>query len=176
MVWFNEAIDVLSSVTLQIVKNPFDCANGCDFTILYAIIIGTVITTILIGIQLQLAREQFSLRNMVTQTKLRGDTFSLLTQMRMLQPIVYEKRTITPQNRKQIEFVARTLIELENDLAKLNGIIRNEEKDQIIQMIVRVKKRLKSGSIDLIKYPNRFQNMDFAESIEDIGRTIPLLP
>ena len=112
MVWFNEALDLLSSVTLQIVKNPFDCTNGCDFTILYAIIIGTVITTILIGIQLQLAREQFSLRNMVTQTKLRGDTFSLLTQMRMLQPIVYEKRMITPQKRKQIEYIVRTLNEL----------------------------------------------------------------
>ncbi len=151
MVWFNEALGVLSSVTLQVIKNPFDCTNGCDFTILYAIIIGTVITTILIAIQLPLAREQFSLRKMVTQTKLRGDTFSLLTQMRMLQPIVYEKRMITPHNRKQIEFVVRTLNELENDLAKLNGIIKNEEKDQIIQMIVRVKRRLKSGSIDLIK-------------------------
>ena len=109
MVWLDEALAVLSSVTLQVIKNSFDCTNGCDLTILYAIIIGTVITTILIGIQLQLAREQFSLRNMVTQTKLRSNTFSLLTQMRMLQPIVYEKRKITPQNRKQIEFVARTL-------------------------------------------------------------------
>lgn len=176
MVWFGEALAVLSSVTLQLIKNPFDCTDGCDLTILYAIIIGTVITTILISIQLQLAREQYSLRTLVAQTKLKSDTFSLLMQMRMLQPIVYEKRRITPQNRKQIEYVSKTLIELENDLAKLTDIIKTEEKEQIVLMIDRVKKRLKVGSIDFGKYPHRYQIMDFAESIEDVGRAIPLLP
>ena len=176
MVWYNEAYAELATVTQQIMKNPFDCTNGCDLTILYAIIIGSVITTILISIQLQLAREQFSLRNIVAQTKLRNDVYSLLTQMRMLQPIVYEKRRITPQNRKQVEFVAKTLKELEMDLAKLDGIISKEEKQKINQMIERVKNRLKVGSVDFGKYPHRFQNMDFAESIEDVALTIPLLP
>ena len=176
MVWFNEAFAEVSSVTLQLFKNPFDCTNGCDLTILYAIIIGTVVTTILISIQLQLAREQYSLRNMVAQTKLRNDVYSLLTQMRMLQPVVYEKRKITPQNRRQIEFVAKTLKDLENDLTKLDGIMSIEEKQRIFQMIERVKQRLIVGSMDFGKYPHRYQNMDFAESIEDVGRTLPLLP
>ena len=176
MVWYTEAYAELSSVTQQIMKNPFDCTNGCDLTILYAIIIGSVITTILISIQLQLAREQFSLRNIVAQTKLRNDVYSLLTQMRMLQPIVYEKRRITPRNRKQVEYVAKTLKELERDLAKLDGIISKEEKQKIYQMIERVKNRLKVGSVDFGKYPHRFQNMDFSESIEDVGLTIPILP
>jgi len=176
MVWYNEAFADLSSMTQQIMKNPFDCTNGCDLTILYAIIIGSVITTILISIQLQLAREQFSIRNIVAQTKLRNDVYSLLTQMRMLQPIVYEKRMITPQNRKQVEYVAKTLKELEMDLLKLDGIIDREEKEKIYQMIERVKKRLTVGSSDFGKYPHRFQNMDFSESIEDLSLAIPLLP
>ncbi len=176
MVWFGEALAVLSSVTLQLIKNPFDCTDGCDLTILYAIIIGTVITTILISIQLQLAREQDSLRTLVAQTKLKSDTVSLFMQMRMLQPIVYEKSRITPQNRKQIENVSKTLIELENDLAKLNNSTKTEEKEQIVLMIGRVKKRLKAGSIDFGKYPHTYQIMDFAESIKDVGRIIPLLP
>jgi len=176
MVWFNEAFAEVSSVTLQLFKNPFDCTNGCDLTILYAIIIGTVVTSILITIQLQLARDQSSLRNMVAQTKLRNDIFSLLTQMRILQPIVYEKRIITPQNRKQIEFVAKTLNNLENDLAKLDDIMNIKEKERIYQMIQRVRKRLKVGSMDFGKYPHRYQNMDFADSIEDVGMTLPLLP
>ena len=176
MVWFNEAFAEVSSVTLQLFKNPFDCTNGCDLTILYAIVIGTVVTTILISIQLQLAREQYSLRNMVAQTKFRNDVYSLLTQMRMLQPIVYEKRKITPQNRRQVEFVAKTLRDLENDLNKLDGIITIDEKDRIYHMIERIKQRLKVGSMDFGKYPHRYQNMDFADSIEDVGRTLPLLP
>ena len=66
--------------------------------------------------------------------------------------------------------------ELEIDLLKLDGIISREEKENIYQMIERVRNRLKVGSIDFGKYPHRFQNMDFAESIEDVGHTIPLLP
>ena len=176
MVWYNEAYAELSSVTQQIFANPFDCTNGCDLTILYAIIIGSVVTTILISIQLQLAREQFNLRNSVAQNKLRNDIHSLLTQMKMLQPIVYEKRQITPQNRKQIEFVARTLKGLENDIARLDGLIKPEEKEKILQAIHRTKKRLMAGSVDFGKFPHRYQNMDFAESIEDVGNTLPLLP
>lgn len=176
MVWLTEAFAEVSSIAQQVVTNPFDCSEGCDLTILYAIIIGSVITSILISIQIQLAREQFSLRTMLTQTKLRNDVHSLYTQMRLLQPIVYEKRKITPQNRRQIDYLVKTLDNLENDLEKLNGFIRKKESEEIRHMIMRVRKRLKYGSIDFGKYPHRFQNMDFAESIQDVGQTLPLLP
>ena len=69
MVWLAEAYAELSSVSQQIISNPFDCSNGCDLTILYTIIIGSIITIILISVQIQMAREQYAIRNSLVQAK-----------------------------------------------------------------------------------------------------------
>lgn len=176
MLGFTEAFAELSSVTQQIVRNPFDCTNGCDLTAIYAIIIGAIVTIIVLGIQTQLAREQEKLRTSVTKTKLRSDALSLLNQMRMLQPIVYEKKKITPENRKLVSYVAKTISDLEETLEKLDGLINKDEKEKIYQMIARLKRRLKYGSSDFGKFPHRYEAMDFAESIRDVGRTLPVFP
>ena len=171
-----DAFGELSSVTHQIVKNPFDCTAGCDLTAIYGIIIGAIVTLIVLSIQIQLAREQHSLRNSVTKTKLRSDAISLLNQMRIVQPIVYEKSKITPQNRKQVSCIAQTIKDMESTLAALDGIIEKDEKQKIIQMISRLKRRLEYGSTDFAKFPHRYQCMDFAESIKDLGTTLPAFP
>ena len=171
-----EAFAELSTVTQQIVKNPFDCTTGCDLTAIYGIIIGAIVTIIVLSIQIQLAREQQSLRNSVTKTKLRSDALSLLNQMRIIQPIVYEKSKITPQNRKQVSCIAQTIKELEETLETLDDMIEKDEKQKIQQMLSRLKRRLKYGSTDFAKFPHRYQSMDFAESIKDLGTTLPVFP
>ena len=123
MVQFREAFAELSTVTQQIVKNPFDCTEGCDLTILYAIIIGAIVTMIVLSIQVQLAREQHAIKIMVTKTKLRSDAMSLLNQMRIMQPIVYGKSQITQENRRQISSIAKSIKDFELDLRQMNDII-----------------------------------------------------
>ncbi len=176
MVQFTEAFAELSTVTQQIVKNPFDCTEGCDLTILYAIIIGAIVTMIVLSIQVQLAREQHSIKIMVTKTKLRSDAMSLLNQMRIMQPIVYGKSQITQENRRQISSIAKSIKDFELDLRQMNDIITIEERDRILQVVERIKKRLTVGSSDFGKWPHRYEAMDFAESIRDIGITLSELP
>ncbi|HSG74350.1 MAG TPA: hypothetical protein VLA01_04050 [Nitrosopumilaceae archaeon] len=171
-----EAFGELSTVTQQIVKNPFDCTDGCDFTILYAIFIGAVVTIIVLSIQIQLAREQQKIKKIVTKTKLKNDAITLLNQMRIMQPIVFEKRPITPENRMQITSIARSIKEFEDSLNLIDQAISNEEKQKILQIIERIKKRLKYGSTDFGKWPHRYEAMDFSESIRDVGITLSALP
>ena len=171
-----EAFGELSTSTQQIVNNPFDCTEGCDLTILYAILIGAIVTSIVLTIQIQLAREQHEIKKIVSKTKLRNDVLSLLNQMRIMQPIVFEKRPITPENRMQITSIARTIKEFEESLNKIGEMLSNDEKQKIIQIIERIKKRLKYGSTDFGKWPHRYEAMDFAESIRDIGISLSTIP
>ena len=171
-----EAYGELSNVAQQIVKNPFDCTDGCDLTILYAIVIGAIVTSIVLSVQIQLAREQHKIKTIVTKTKLRNDAISLLNQMRIMQPIVYEKRPITPENRMQITSIAKTIREFEESINSIDRLLSNEEKQKVIQTIERIKKRLKYGSTDFGKWPHRYEAMDFADSIRDVGITLSALP
>ena len=113
---------------------------------------------------------------LLTKTKLKNDAVTLLNQMRIVQPIVFEKRPITPENRMQITSIARTIKEFENSLNLIDQVISNEEKQKILQIIERIKKRLRYGSTDFGKWPHRFEAMDFAESIRDVGITLSTLP
>ncbi len=114
-----DAFGELYTSTQQIVNNPFDCTEGCDLTILYAILIGAIVTSIVLTIQIPLAREQHKIKKIVSKTKLRNDVISLLNQMRIIQPIVFEKRLITPENRMQITSIARTIKEFEESLNEI---------------------------------------------------------
>lgn len=174
MIRLIEAFAELSSVTQQIVKNPIDCTAGCDLTGIYAIIIGAIVTSIVLSIQIQLAREQHTLRNSITKTKLQSDALSLLNQMRLIQPVVYEKSRITPENRQQISNVAKTLNDLEETLNKIDGTMPKKAKENIEKMVLRLKRRLKYGTSDFGKFPHRYQCMDFDESIRDLVRTLAL--
>lgn len=171
-----EAFGELSNITHQIIKNPFDCTEGCDLTILYAIVIGAIVTSIVLSIQIQLAREQHKIKTIVSKTKLRNDAISLLNQMRLMQPIVYEKRPITPENKMQITSIARTIKEFEDSINSVELVLSIEEKQKIIQIIERIKKRLKYGSTDFGRWPYRYEAMDFSESIRDVGITLAALP
>jgi len=170
-----EAFGELTTITQQIVKNPFDCTEGCDLTILYAILIGAIVTSIVLTIQIQLAREQHQIKEIVSKTKLRNDVISLLNQMRIIQPIVFEKRPITPENRMQITSIARTIKEFEESLNEVE-VLSSEEKQKIFQIIERIKKRLKYGSTDFGKWPHRYEAMDFAESIREVGISLATIP
>ena len=55
-------------------------------------------------------------------------------------------------------------------------MISSDEKQKIIQNIERIKKRLKYGSTDFDKWPHRYEAMDFAESIREVGITLATLP
>ncbi len=171
-----EAFGEVSTSTQQIVNNPFDCTEGCDLTILYAILIGAIVTSIVLTIQIQLAREQHEIKKIVSKTKLRNDVISLLNQMRIIQPIVFEKRLITPENRMQITSIARTIKEFEESLNEIGKMLSSEEKQKIIQIIERIKKRLKYGSTDFGKWPHRYEAMDFAESIREVGISLATIP
>ncbi len=171
-----EAIGELSTSTQQIVNNSFDCTEGCDLMILYAILIGAIVTSIVLTIQIQLAREQHKIKKIVSKTKLRNDVISLLNQMRIIQPIVFEKRPITPENRMQITSIARTIKEFEESLNEIGDVLSSDEKQKIIQIIERIKKRLKYGSTDFGKWPHRYEAMDFAESIREVGISLSTIP
>ncbi len=171
-----EAFGELYTSTQQIVNNPFDCTEGCDLTILYAILIGAIVTSIVLAIQIQLAREQHKIKKIVSKTKLRNDVISLLNQMRIIQPIVFEKRPITPENRMQITSIARTIKEFEESLNEIGEVLNTDEKQKIIQIIERIKKRLKYGSTDIGKWPHRYEAMDFAESIREVGISLATIP
>jgi len=170
-----EAFGELTTITQQIVKNPFDCTEGCDLTILYAVLIGAIVTSIVLTIQIQLAREQTKIKEIVSKTKLRNDVISLLNQMRIIQPIVFEKRPITPENRMQITSIARTIKEFEESLNEVE-VLSSEEKQKIFQIIERIKKRLKYGSTDFGKWPHRYEAMDFTESIREVGISLATIP
>ena len=171
-----KAFGEVSTLSQQIVSNLFDCTNGCDLTILYAIIIGAIVTSIVLSIQIQLAREQHKIKKIVSKTKLRNDAIYLLNQMRIMQPVVYEKRPITPENRMQITGIVRTIKEFEDGLNSSEKILTDEEKKKTIQIIEQIKKRLKYGSTDFGKWPHRFEAMDFSDSIRDVGITLSVLP
>ncbi len=171
-----EAFGELSTSTQQIVNNPFDCTEGCDLTILYAILIGAIVTSIVLTIQIQLAREQHKIKKIVSKTKLRNDVISLLNQMRIIQPIVFEKRPITPENKMQITSIVRTIKEFEKSLNEIGELLDSNEKQKIIQIIERIKKRLKYGSTDFGKWPHRYEAMDFAESIREVGISLATIP
>ncbi len=96
--------------------------------------------------------------------------------MRIMQPIVFEKRPITPENRMQITSIARTIKEFEESLNEIEEVLSNDEKQKIIQLIERIKKRLKYGSTDFGKWPHRYEAMDFAESIRDVGISLSTIP
>ncbi len=171
-----EAFGELYTSTQQIVNNPFDCTEECDLTILYAILIGAIVTSIVLTIQIQLAREQHKIKKIVSKTKLRNDVISLLNQMRIIQPIVFEKRPITPENRMQITSIARTIKEFEESLNEIGDVLSSDEKQKIIQIIERIKKRLKYGSTDFGKWPHRYEAMDFAESIREVEISLSTIP
>ena len=171
-----DAFGELSNSVQQIVNNPFDCTEGCDLTILYAILIGAIVTSIVLTIQIQLAREQHKIKKIVSKTKLRNDVISLLNQMRIIQPIVFEKRPITPENRMQITSIARTIKEFEESLNEIGEVLNTDEKQKIIQIIERIKKRLKYGSTDFGKWSHRYEAMDFAESIREVGISLATIP
>lgn len=171
-----DAFGELSNSVQQIVNNPFDCTEGCDLTILYAILIGAIVTSIVLTIQIQLAREQHKIKKIVSKTKLRNDVISLLNQMRIIQPIVFEKRPITPENRMQITSIARTVKEFEESLNEIGEVLSSDEKQKIVQIIERIKKRLKYGSTDFGKWPHRYEAMDFAESIREVGISLATIP
>ncbi len=143
---------------------------------MYAIFIGAIVTSIVLSIQIQLAREQHKIKRIVTKTKLRNDAMSLLNQMRIMQPIVYEKRPITPENKMQITSIAKTIKEFEDSLNSMDEILSADEKEKIVAIIERIKKRLKYGSTDFGKWPHRFEAMDFSDSIRDVGITLATLP
>ena len=171
-----DAFGELSNSVQQIVNNPFDCTEGCDLTILYAILIGAIVTSIVLTIQIQLAREQHKIKKIVSKTKLRNDVISLLNQMRIIQPIVFEKRPITPENKMQITSIARTVKEFEESLNEIGEVLSSDEKQKIVQIIERIKKRLKYGSTDFGKWPHRYEAMDFAESIREVGISLATIP
>ena len=171
-----EAIGELSTNTQQIVNNPFDCTEGCGLTILYTILIGAIVTSIVLTIQIQLAREQHKIKKIVSKTKLKNDVITLLNQMRIMQPIVFEKRVITPENRMQITSIVRTIKEFEESLNEIGEMLSSDEKQKIIQNIERIKKRLKYGSTDFDKWPHRYEAMDFAESIREVGISLATIP
>jgi len=171
-----EAFGELSTITQQIINNPFDCTEGCDLTILYDILIGAIVTSIVLTIQIQLAREQHKIKKIVSKTKLKNDVISLLNQMRIIQPIVFEKKPITPENRMQITSIARTIKEFEESINEIEDALNIDEKQKIIQLIERIKKRLKYGSTDFGKWPHRYEAMDFTESIREVGISLATLP
>ncbi len=55
-------------------------------------------------------------------------------------------------------------------------MLSSDEKQKIIQIIERIKKRLKYGSTDFGKWPHRYEAMDFAESIREVGISLATIP
>ena len=168
-------IFMLSTIMQDIAPFFFRCDDGCDMTNVFAAGIVLLFTFTIFAIQVHLAKEHESLRTFIVRNKLRNDIYYLLYQMRMLQPVVYEKRIITEQDKHQITSIAKTIKQIENSIDELKQNLTLEEKTRINETIANVKSRLKHGVNDLKRTPQRFDYMDFSESIKDVSHTLPLV-
>ena len=174
---FGSQLDVvmLSSMTQDLAPFFFRCDQECDMTNIFAASIVLLFTFTIFAIQVHLAREHESLRTFIVRNKLRNDIYYLLYQMRMLQPVVFEKRLITEQDKHQITSIAKTIKHIDDGLKEMEGKITEEEQKKIDETITNVTRRLKHGVNDLKRIPPRFDYMDFSESIKDISCTLPLV-
>ncbi|RDJ31153.1 MAG: hypothetical protein DWQ18_03770 [Crenarchaeota archaeon] len=168
-------IIVLSSIMHDMAPYFFRCDSECDMTNVFAASIVLLFTFTIFAIQIHLAKEHETLRTFTVRSKLRNDTYYLLYQMRMLQPIAYEKRIITEQEKNQITSIVKTIKQIEDNLNELKDKLGPEEKKKITQTIDSVKQRLRYGINDLKRHPQRFDYMDFSESIKDISNTLPII-
>ena len=168
-------IVLLSSVMNDIAPYFFRCDEGCDMTNVFAASIVLLFTFTIFAIQVHLAKEHESLRTFIVRSKLRNDTYYLLYQMRMMQPTVYEKRLITEQDKTQISGIAKTIKQIEDNLGELKNVLDDTEQKRIIETIKNVKKRLQYGINDLKRHPQRFDYMDFSESIKEVAMTLPVI-
>lgn len=166
---------MLSTVMQDLAPYFFTCDDGCDMTNVFAASIVLLFTFTIFAIQVHLAKEHESLRSYIIRSKLRNDIYYLLYQMRMLQPIVYEKRIISEQDKHQITSIAKTIKQIEDNVKELDKKLTQEEKTRINETISNVKRRLKHGANDLKRTPQRFDYMDFSESIKDVSYTLPLI-
>ena len=166
---------MLSSVMNDIAPYFFRCDEGCDMTNVFAASIVLLFTFTIFAIQVHLAKEHESLRTFIVRSKLRNDTYYLLYQMRMMQPTVYEKRLITEQDKTQISGIAKTIKQIEENLGELKNELDDTEQKRIAETIKNVKKRLQYGINDLKRHPQRFDYMDFTESIKEVSMTLPVI-
>ena len=95
--------------------------------------------------------------------------------MRMMQPIVFEKRLITNQDKRQITSILKTISHIDDSLKELEGKISDQEQKIIVDTLSSVKLRIKHGINDLKRTPQKFDYMDFSESIKDLSNTLPLV-
>ena len=168
-------IFMLSTVMQDLAPYFFTCDDGCDMTNVFAAGIVLLFTFTIFAIQVHLAKEHESLRTFIVRNKLRNDIYYLLYQMRMLQPVVYEKRIITEQDKHQITSIAKTIKHIESAMDELKQNLTLEERTKIHETIANVKNRLKHGANDLKRTPQRFDYMDFSESIKEVSHTLPLV-
>ena len=153
----------------------FRCEQECNPTNVIAGSIVLLFTVTIFAIQIHLAREHESLRTFILRSKLRNDAYYLLYQMRMLQPTVYEKRLITEQDKNQITSIAKTIKQIEEGLVELQNKLSESERKKIEATIESVKKRFHYGINDLKRTPQRFDYMDFSESIREVSNTLPAI-
>jgi len=153
----------------------FRCDQGCDMTNVFAASIVLLFIFTIFAIQVHLAKEHESLRTFIVRSKLRNDTYYLLYQMRMIQPIVYEKRLITEHDKSHISGIAKTINHIEENLDELKNHLGEVERKRISDTIRSVKKRLQYGINDLKRHPQRFDYMDFSESIKEVSITLPVI-
>ena len=168
-------IFMLSTIMQDLAPYFFRCDDGCDMTNVFAASIVLLFTFTIFAIQVHLAREHESLRTFIVRNKLKNDIYYLLYQMRMLQPVVYEKRIITEQDKHQITSIAKTIKHIEDSMDELKQNLTVDEKTKIAETIANVKNRLKHGANDLKRTPQRFDYMDFSESIKEVSHTLPLV-
>lgn len=168
-------IFMLNTVMQDIAPYFLRCDDGCDMTNIFAASIVLLFTFTIFAIQVHLAKEHESLRTFIVRNKLRNDIYYLLYQMRMLQPVVYEKRIITEQDKHQITSIAKTIKQIEDNVKELGEKLTLDEKTKISETIHNVKRRLKHGANDLKRTPQRFDYMDFSESIKEVSYTLPLV-
>jgi len=166
---------MLSSVMNDIAPYFFRCEQGCDMTNVFAASIVLLFIFTIFAIQVHLAKEHESLRTFIIRSKLRNDTYYLLYQMRMLQPTVYEKRLITELDKAQISGIVKTINQIEENLDELKNHLDENERKRISDTIKNVKKRLMYGINDLKRSPQRFDYMDFTESIKEVSMTLPAI-
>jgi len=82
---------------------------------------------------------------------------------------------ISEQDKHQITSIAKTIKQIEDNVKELDKKLTLEEKTRIQETISNVKRRLKHGANDLKRTPQRFDYMDFSESIRDVSHTLPLI-
>lgn len=166
---------VLSSAVQDMLPYFFRCEDKCDMTNIFAASVVLLFTFTIFAIQVHLAKEHENLRTFIIKSKLRNDTYYLLYQMRMIQPLAYEKKLITDSERNQIVSIAKTVRQIEDNLHELDKQLTQDEKLKIRNTIAFVKQRLEYGINDLKKTPRRFDYLDFSDSIKEVSNTLPLI-